>query len=92
MSSKVVNLVGHYQRQGQTLSSEKQILTVCNRKNTTATKSKSFLVLKSDANPKGIYISSLYQKGEGIYSLEYQQKRYNLTLNADDAKITLFPK
>lgn len=92
MLSNVINLSGNYQIQGQTLTNQFHSLKICERKNPTKLKTSKFLILKSKDYPKGIYVSSLYERHQGIYSIEYQKIRYQISLKEASAEITVFRK
>lgn len=89
MTTKLIDLVGHFQRSGAKLSKPGLTLLVSERKNPEPKKTKYFLI-SLQGNRKDSYISSLFPEGEiGSFWLEYRGTEYNLHLTQDSANISL---
>lgn len=93
------NLEGTYQRdKSNFVSSAKNfILTLTTRANTTPKKPPLFLIYKASDNPKGVYVSSLYEsvsqdtktsKNEPLtYLFDWQGVKYTMTITDTSAVI-----
>lgn len=96
MGSNLITLTGIYKVQGTTLTQPDVDfkLVITTRKHPTLKKPKQFIVAKPSGRStftdgsNYVYVSSLYPRGEDVFSFDFEGKTHLLTMSGTSASIS----
>ena len=81
-----LNIVGHYPIRGKQLIAQDYKLIILERKKTTPSKPKNYILAKLNTGETE-YISSMYSTTQdGVFKIDYLGQEYTLTIEGSTAK------